>query len=264
MDSIRTGRMGLGPPVIMADYRKRIYDKYVSFQTQAWENWSPDAYRLWSKGAARRVKGWLPADKNASCLDLACGPGNFLFFLQEAGYRDLNGIDLSPEQVQQAKRVCPQANILLGDLSEFLKAHPARFDLVSGLDIIEHLKKDEILGFLDDVHRALKPGGILILQTPNAASPFFGDVAHGDFTHEWFFAPDGLKRILNMTGFHAFQARECGPYPHGPLSAFRFVLWKIMSVFLRLFDLIETGGSHGIHTRVFIARAHKGGEQTHG
>ncbi len=239
----------------MTQYRKRIYEKYVSVQTQAQDNWNVEAYRLWANGTARRVKGWLPNDKNAYFLDLASGPGNFLFFLQEAGYVNLTGIDISPEQVEQAKRICPQANILLGNLREFLKNHSNQFDVISGLDIIEHFQKDEILDLLKDIHRALKPNGILILQTPNAASPFFGSVGYGDFTHEWFFTPNILRRMLTMMDFENFEARESGAYPQGFIRTIRYILWRVLAFSFKMFDMIETGGATGIYTRVFIARA---------
>ena len=64
----------------------------------------------------------------------------------------------------------------------FLHARPQRFDLVTGLDIVEHFTKDEVLDFLDACREALRPGGRLVLQTPNGESPFGGAVRYGDFT----------------------------------------------------------------------------------
>jgi SAM-dependent methyltransferase len=239
----------------MSDYRKRIYEKYVTIQTQAQNDWDVHAYRLWASGTNRRFGDWLPADKTVSFLDVACGPGNFLFFLQEAGYTNLTGIDISPEQLEQAKRICPSARLYLGDLQDFLKEHPNEFDAISGLDIIEHFNKSEILDLLENIYCALKPGGTLLLQTPNAASPFFGNVGYGDFTHEWFFTPDALRRMLNLTGFDNFEARESGPYPSGFLRTIRYFLWRGVVWFCKLYDLIETGSAARIYSRVFVARA---------
>ena len=50
------------------------------------------------------MKGWLPEDKGAAILDVGCGRGEFLRFLQVEGYVNCEGIDLAEEQVEQSKR----------------------------------------------------------------------------------------------------------------------------------------------------------------
>jgi len=44
-------------------------------------------------------------DRSARILDLGCGHGAFIYFLREAGYTDVVGVDKSPEQVAEAKRL---------------------------------------------------------------------------------------------------------------------------------------------------------------
>jgi SAM-dependent methyltransferase len=244
------------------EYRKRIYKKYTSMQVNpAGGQPSRADYDLWARGAERRFAGWLPVDRSAPVLDMGCGGGNFLFTLERLGYNDLTGVDISPEQVALARQWCRTAKIVEGDVFDVLKDKPDRFALISGLDILEHFRKDEMLLFLELVHRALRPGGRLVLQTPNAASPFAGSVAYSDFTHEWFYSPRGLERILRMAGFTDYQCRESGPFPHGLRSWTRSFLWSIARGGLRLYDLIETGGDEfGVYTRVFVATAVKGTE----
>ena len=236
------------------DYRKRFYDNYVSRQVRPGGT-EPTAtdYDLWARGAERRFAGWLPADRSAPVLDMGCGAGNFLFTLAKLGYNDLTGVDLSPEQVTLARRWCPGAKIIEGDVFDVLRANPARFALISGLDIIEHFRKEEVLTFLELVHEALQPGGRLILQTPNAASPFVGSVAYSDFTHEWFYSPRGLERVLRMTGFCEYECRESGPFAHGFTSWARALLWGLVRSGLKFYDLIEVGGGDDVYTRVFVA-----------
>jgi 2-polyprenyl-3-methyl-5-hydroxy-6-metoxy-1,4-benzoquinol methylase len=76
---------------------------------------------------------------------------------------------VSPEQVQISRQVVPMVHE--EDAIDFLEQNRAYFDLITGRDIIEHLQKPEVLHFLDAVLLALKPGGRLVLQTPNADSP---------------------------------------------------------------------------------------------
>lgn len=244
------------------DYRKKFYKNYISRQVRP-HGMEPTAadYETWAQGAERRFAGWYPADRSAPVLDLGCGAGNFLFSLQHLGYQDLTGVDLSPEQTALARQWCPTARIIEGNVFDVLQTYSNHFALISALDLIEHFCKGEVLPFLELVYRALRPGGRLILQTPNAASPWIGSVAYSDFTHEWFYSPRGLERMLGMAGFSAYECRESGPFAHGLKSWVRLFLWRILRGGLRLYDLIETGGdSGGVYTRVFVATAVKGNE----
>jgi len=143
------------------EYRKRFYQKYVSKQVRpGGGDLSVADYQVWAQGAAKRFAGWLPVDRSASVLDMGCGAGNFLFTLQQLGYSNLTGVDLSPEQVTLARQWCPEAKVIEADVFDVLKGNPDHFALISGLDIIEHFRKDEVLPFLELVHGALLPGGV--------------------------------------------------------------------------------------------------------
>jgi SAM-dependent methyltransferase len=247
------------------EYRQKFIPNYVTTQVKpAAGAYSFKSYRRWAAGANRRFQDWFPADYAAPVLDLGCGPGNMLFLLHQAGYSNLIGVDLSPEQVEIARRACPQAEIIQGDAFDWLALHLSHYRLISALNIIEHFRKDEVLPFLDLIFNVLEPGGRLIVQTPNAASPWVGGVAYSDFTHEWFYSPRGLERLLTMVGFTAYQARESGPYIRGPASFVRFLAWQLIRAGLRVYDLVETGGAdYPVYTRVFVASAVKPGE-SHG
>lgn len=213
-------------------------------------------YSFRSKPIIDRLRQWLPRSLDANCLDVACGAGQLLYALRQHGYRQLTGIDLSPEQVKVASKVC--VNVKQGDAIEFLRASPAMFDLITGFDIVEHFRKDELFEFLDALYCALKPGGRLILQTPNAESPWGMTMRYGDLTHELAFSPMSLEYALRLAAFSDFQAKECGPYVHGIKSLLRAFLWRMISAGLKVWNLAETGNTgSGIYTRVFIAKADK-------
>ncbi len=136
--------------------------------------------------------------------------------------------------------------------------NPAHFGLITGFDIIEHFGKAELLPFLESAVGALRPGGRLILQTPNAESPWFGAVAYGDYTHEWFFTPASLSHILRLCGMTGFEVRASVPYVHGIKSFTRAMIWKLINPFLKLWTTAETGNpGSGIYTRVFAISATK-------
>jgi 2-polyprenyl-3-methyl-5-hydroxy-6-metoxy-1,4-benzoquinol methylase len=210
----------------------------------------------WGEAYRFFFRGWLPSDPNAKILDIGCGSGKFLYVLKQQGYDNLYGVDLSDEQVAIARQIEP--NVHRGDVLDYLRQHRNAFDLITGLDLIEHLKKDELLVLLDEVREALKPDGRLILQTPNGDSPFFGPVLYGDFTHETCLTPSLLTMLLRQAGLREVEAREQGPVPwgHGWRSALRFLGWQLIRTGVKARNLIETGGAGGgIFSRVFCISA---------
>jgi 2-polyprenyl-3-methyl-5-hydroxy-6-metoxy-1,4-benzoquinol methylase len=240
------------------DYRARIYERYASGFQSAPETFDIEAARRWGRAYRHYLKGWLPERRDARILDVACGGGKLLQFYLDAGYTDVHGVDVSPEQVALARQVTPsvtQANVL-----EYLAGQVERFDFISGLDIVEHFRKDEVLAFLDLCHAALKPGGRLVLQTPNAESPWGTHHRYNDLTHELGFNPNALSRLLALVGFDAIEAREQGPVPWGysAASTLRWCVWQAIRAGLKVWNIAETGDAgSGVFTRVFLVSAKK-------
>jgi len=212
--------------------------------------------KRWGKAFDRYLRGWLPSKKDSAIIDVGCGWGRLLYFFKERKYIDIQGVDISPEQVQLAKEICD--NVVKGDAIEHLANHPQSFDFIICLDIIEHFKKDEVFRFLDVCHKAIRLGGRLILQTPNAESPWGAMHRYHDFTHEVAFDPHSLEKLLLLSGFSSVEYRQTGPVIYGLLSFVRFLLWKFIWGCLALWNLAETGSiGSGIYTRVFLISAIK-------
>ncbi len=235
------------------DYRTRIYENYASNFQDAPVVFDEDAAWQWGRAQRHYLRHWLPDDKKAKIADLACGGGKLLYFFKRMGYTNIIGVDISPEQAKLASQVTPmveEANVL-----DWLEAHPASLDLITGYDIVEHFQKDEVLRFLDACCSALKPGGKLILQTPNADSPWGTVHRYNDFTHEVGFNPNALSRLLALTGFQYIESRESGPIPYGNSikSSIRYCIWQAIRGVLKLWNLAETGSAgSGVFTRVFL------------
>jgi 2-polyprenyl-3-methyl-5-hydroxy-6-metoxy-1,4-benzoquinol methylase len=240
----------------LRDYRTRIYERYASHFRDAKTVFDESEANRWGRAYDYYLRGWLPERKDAAIVDIACGSGKLLHFFKKRGYSNLLGVDISPGQVQLAR--CVTNGVTQGDGIDFLERRTSEFDLITGLDIIEHFDKDEVLRFLDACYNALKPGGRLILQTPNADSPWVSSVRYGDFSHEVCLNPYGIARILALCGFNNIKAREQGPVLHGILSGGRLVCWLCIRAALKVSNLVETGtGGSGIFTRVFIVKGEK-------
>ena len=247
------------PSDVLAPYRRHLYERYATHWLEGVH--TVDGARLQAHAKAYRYyfRGWLPPDPHATIVDIGCGRGILLAFLKACGYEHAQGIDVSPEQVALARRMTME--VQEGDAIAFLESRPGICDLLTGIDLIEHFHKPEVMRFLDAAYRALKPGGRLVLQTPNADSPWGGMHRYSDFTHEVGFNPNSLSRLLRMAGFIDIEARETGPVPWGysMTSTVRYAIWKVIRAGLILWNLAEMGATGtGVLTRIFLISGRKG------
>ncbi|GIW56227.1 MAG: hypothetical protein KatS3mg082_2631 [Nitrospiraceae bacterium] len=191
-----------------ARLREAVFASYGRDWQDATERFQPGAADRWGLAYAWYLRGWLPTARDAAIADLACGQGRFLHWLKSLGYTNLSGVDISADQVALARQVVP--SVEKADALGWLAQHPERFDCLIGLDIVEHFTRDEAVRFLELCFVALKPSGRLILQTPNADSPFGLQHRYNDISHEWAFNVNQLTRLLRRAGFTAIEPREQG------------------------------------------------------
>lgn len=225
----------------MSKYRDRIYGQYVAS--------SGEASRLSSLAdlEGRRptmehvISSFFPPKKSSIIIDLGCGHGTLVHFARQRGYSAVHGVDVSSQQVALAVQLGIEG-VIEGDLSTTLAALPAEsVDAIVAFDVIEHFTKDELIGFVDTVHRVLKKGGRWIIHAPNAASPFAGAIRYGDFTHELAFTRTSLEQLMHASGFARVSCFECAPRVHGLKSAIRVAAWKLARLALQFVETAETG-----------------------
>jgi 2-polyprenyl-3-methyl-5-hydroxy-6-metoxy-1,4-benzoquinol methylase len=117
----------------------------------------------------------------------------------------------------------PAGAAAAGDPARAAGEAPPRFDAAAMLDVLEHLPDPH--DALRRVHRLLRPGGLLLLSTPNVGHwPLVADLLAGRFdylpvgplcwTHLRFFTPAALRTLLDDAGFTVEQeAHETAPLP---------------------------------------------------
>ena len=148
----------------------------------------------------RIVLPWLPTDKRSRISEIACGHGSFLCWLAERGYTSLTGIDSSQEQIEFARQLGIEVQQM--DANQWLAGQPPGSQhIIAGIDLIEHLTKDEVMELLKAAYRALAGGGRLILRYPNGDSPLVGMNLFNDITHVWTYTPNCLNSLAIMHGF---------------------------------------------------------------
>lgn len=225
----------------MEAWKRRLYDRYVSsghFAAGATPDDCLPADR--NPYAARLIRRHLPAARDISIVDLGCGNGALLSCLQQFGYRQICGVDTSQQQVAAA-RASGLTDVECKEIGAFLMGKENRFDVVFLMDILEHLRKSELLGVLDQVRAALKVDGLLILHVPNAEGVFGMRVRYGDLTHENAFTPQSIHQALRVCGFDQITCYEDKPIVHGPTSLVRRMLWACLTTPMRLLLSAETG-----------------------
>src|SRR6266850_1856410 len=126
-------------------------------------------------------------------LDVGCGTGANLELLARFG--EAEGVDVSPEALD----FCRQRglkSVRQGE-AENLPFPDASFDLVTGLDVVEHLD-DDVAG-LKEMWRVLRPGGRALLFVP--AFMFLWGVQDDVSNHRRRYTKKELKETLRAAGF---------------------------------------------------------------
>jgi len=231
----------------MTDFRNRLYNQYLSGFHEEHTRVRDSRRRAYYRWLDYKLKPFL-ADlaPDARIIELGCGVGDLLDYLKSRGFTDARGMDCCEAQVEIAQSQGHAA--LRADVFEYLDKVEEPFDAALALDFIEHFTKDELLTLFDALRKTLKPGGRLILQTPNGEGLFAREVIYGDLTHLTVFTPRSLRQILAATGFENIRFIECGPAPTSLKGVIKVVLWRALCAFANAARFVELGSARKIWT----------------
>jgi SAM-dependent methyltransferase len=179
-----------------------------------------------------------------SLLDVGCSSGSVLRIAREMGF-DVHGVEPAPKAAATAKNL--GFNVFCGLLHE--AAFPdERFDMVTLFEVIEHLQHP--LDLAREIHRILRPGGVWLIGTGNAASwtaraekgkwEYFDIDRHGG--HISFFTPDSMRLLARLSGFEVAhlstrRVRLVEKHHAGPLAyQASKILRELLEIPARLLD----------------------------
>ncbi|MEO0263133.1 MAG: class I SAM-dependent methyltransferase [candidate division WOR-3 bacterium] len=223
-------------------YRKKIFELYrISARKEIGVDIKDYERRV--KFYKRRFGKILPENKDSLILDLGCGEGFFLYFMEKLGYNKLYGVDLSKEEIEIAQKYLKKTILINEDLFNFLKNINLKFDFILMDNILEHFEKEEIFEVLELVYNRLKYKGKIVISVPNIGSLWGIPHAFLDFTHETFFTPHALNEILVSIGFKVVKIKgDNYPLPLDILSTLRCLGYYPLRFITKLLLIIMSGG----------------------
>jgi len=196
----------------------------------------------------RILKAIMTSGQGKSAIDIGCGPGYFSRELTTNGWKTLS-VDTDSQNIEHTKKHAHET--LTGDaLSVLPKLKENQYDLALALEIIEHMPKAQGKLLVSEINRILKPGGKLILSTPNRHSPeglggyYWGEKIRGwekwtayDPTHVYIYSASEIVRLIELSGFSV--ARITGYFYEGRLPLIGH--WKLPLMKSTRFPLNRVG-----------------------
>ena len=177
--------------------------------------------RFWHREKFRELARRIgPEDR---VLDVGCGPGSFLHILAEEkpGIQGL-GVDIASRQIDYAReffgRSLPSSRIEFRTLDATgfeLPFESGTFDVVTSVEVIEHIHPFLAAQCLREARRVLKPDGRLLVTTPNYRSFWpliewlmerMSPVKYHE-QHISQFTPNAFVKFLELCGFEITDLR---------------------------------------------------------
>jgi SAM-dependent methyltransferase len=189
-------------PVAAAAARAAADATYVAFENR---------FRGSREEIRERLGGYVEAFRGLSPVaDLGCGRGEFLELLREA-----NVDAIGAETNARAAAECRERGLAVEEtgLVGFLAARPAgSLGGVFAAQVVEHLPPAVLQQALREAHRALRPGGLLVLETVNTRSVLaFLEVFCRDLTHEKPLHSETLAFLVAAAGFTDVRVEARSP-----------------------------------------------------
>lgn len=135
----------------------------------------------------------------APILDAGCGRGEFLELLKEKGVESY-GVDLDKDMLNLCRE--KKLDVKKDDIFQHLEnIKPESLGGIFASHIVEHFEPQNLFKFVELSYRAIKKGGIIIVETLNPSCLLSYPVFYMDVTHRFPVHPETLKFYFTKQGF---------------------------------------------------------------
>jgi 2-polyprenyl-3-methyl-5-hydroxy-6-metoxy-1,4-benzoquinol methylase len=172
------------------------------------------------------------------------------------GFAGAEGVDVSSEQIELGRSLGIR-NLYVGSLEDHLRDRLNAYGVIFMRDVLEHIPKNDVCSVLDLCARSLQPGGVLVVQVPNADSPFFGRIRYGDFTHQAAYNKSSLSQLFLLAGLEPFDFRPAIVLPLTIRTVRKWLSWKFFSIMYRAGLSAELGPGDYIVSMNIVAASRK-------
>lgn len=139
------------------------------------------------------LKKYIPDLKSKKMLEIGCGCGNVLNYLNQNGVY-CEGADVHLEALKFARKY---TNKQLYQLDAKKIPFINKFDIIGMFDVLEHIKDEKRV--ISQIYKTLKPNGFLIITVP--ASPFLWSKLDEIAFHKKRYRISDLEKLFNECGF---------------------------------------------------------------
>ncbi|PCJ67846.1 MAG: hypothetical protein COA58_01535 [Bacteroidetes bacterium] len=199
---------------------------------------------------------FLPKEKQANILDIGCGYGRSVYWLQEKGYVNVIGVDLSESQILLGQKIGIKG-LVLADAIEYAKSFQGKLDMVIAIDLLEHLTLDQAMELLNEIRPKLAENGKILFQYPNPEGLHFNSIYFGDITHQTSYTHKALYQLVKLCGYVSVDIIPVRPLKINLTGTIRFYLWRVREVWASFWMRVERGSSSRLFTSNIIAIVRK-------
>ncbi|ESP63127.1 3-demethylubiquinone-9 3-methyltransferase [Smithella sp. ME-1] len=159
--------------------------------------------------------------KNLKILEIGCASGDLLSFIKDEG-AFVKGLEISDFAAELARK--RGLDVATGTIESFIIETSEAFDVVIAMEVIEHIQKPT--EFISLVEKLIKPGGVLLLSTPNYfctncyGRKWFG--FNASYEHIYYFSLKVLDKIASKCGLK-ITYNETSWFLGGPKESATFI-----------------------------------------